>query len=89
MPGGRRVLAQLRRGNPAVQPRHHDVQRDHVGLDLGHLFQAIVPVHGCYHVKSLKREIDGDELPDDFVVIDNQHTAKSLGHGARLSALAQ
>ena len=45
-------------------------------------------VDGCYHLKSLKREIDGDELPDDFVIIDNQHAAKSLGHGARLSAPA-
>ena len=50
------------------------------GLDLGHLVQAVAAVDGREHLEALQGQVDRDELPDDLVIVDNQHAAESLCH---------
>src|SRR5262249_50298449 len=80
------VVTQLDRRHPAVEPGHHDVERDHIGVDVAYLVQAILSVDGGRHVEPLQLKVHGDELPNHLVVLDAQHT--SQGHGRQASGSA-
>jgi len=82
---GLRVAPQQARGHPAVQPRHHDVERDHVGVDRGHLVQAVLAVHRGCDVEPFEGQIDGDELTDHLIVVHHEHASESLRHGREVS----
>src|SRR5262249_11365039 len=57
------------------------VERDDIGLDVANPVQAVLPVDGGEDLKALEGQVDGDQLPDDLIVIDNQHPPESLCHG--------
>jgi hypothetical protein len=44
-----------------------------------------VPVDGGGDIKSLKGEVDGDELTDHLIVVHDQHSSQSLRHGREVS----
>jgi hypothetical protein len=46
-----------------------------------HLVQAVLPVDGGGDVEPLKGEVDGDELTDHLIVVNDQHSSQSLRHG--------
>ena len=72
--------AQLHRRLPAVQPRHHHVQRDDVRVDFRHLVQAVLPVHRRLHLEPLELEVYRDQPPDHLVVVHDEHPSQSVRH---------
>ena len=85
---GLRCPAQLDGGLPAVEPRHHDIQRDNVRRDRLHLVKAVLAVDRGVHVEPLEGEIHRDKLADHLVVVHDEHAPQTLRHAARLPCLA-
>jgi hypothetical protein len=52
------VGAQLGGSVPAVEARHHDVERDHVGLERDRLGERILAVVRCVPSRALELQID-------------------------------
>ena len=82
---GVRVVPQPARRLPAVEPRHHDVERDDGRGDLLHPVQAVLPVDGGRDLEALELQVDGDQLPDDVVVVHHEDPAEAR-HPRRLAA---
>ena len=78
-----RVLAEALGGFPAVQARHHDVQRDDVWLNVFHFVESVLPVDGGEHLEAFELEVDRDQLSDDIVVVYDEHSPRT-SHEARL-----
>jgi hypothetical protein len=74
MPGPS-VGTQASGGPQTVEAGHHDVEGDHVGLDLVHDVQTLGTISRGHDLEALQLEIDPDQLPNDLVVVHNKHTA--------------
>src|SRR6266568_897181 len=79
------VAPEQARGHPAIQPGHHDVEGDHVGIDRGHLVQAVLAVHRGRDVEPFQGQVDGYELTNHLIVVHHEHASQSLRHGREVS----
>src|SRR4051812_7349504 len=79
------VFADPSGGLPAVEPRHHHVQGDDIRCDVLDLVEAVLAVVRRMDVEAFELEVDGDELPDHFVVIDNKDPSRACAHRWRLA----
>jgi|GEM_PF-1895865 len=75
--GRLRVGAQPAGRLPAVEPGHHDVERDDGGVDALDLVEAVLAVDGGRDLEALELEVDGDQLTDDVVVIDHEDASEA------------
>ena len=50
------------------------------------LLQGVQAVDRLHDLEALELEVDGDQLPDDVAVVDDQHAAQDVAHARRLTA---
>lgn len=81
---GPRIGAKPSRSPQPVEPRHHDIERDHIGLHLMHDVQTLGTVGGGHDLETLQLEVDPDQLPDDLVVVHNKHPTERAWHNSRV-----
>lgn len=84
---GCRVVPEPPRCGPAVHARHHHIDGDDVRGHLGNLVEAVLAIHGGFHLEAFKLEVHRNEPADDFVIVDDEHPARSIAHEGRLADL--
>ena len=67
------VVLDQRAGLIAVQPRHHDVDEDDVGLMVGDLRERIEPVDRREHFAAFLGQQRFRRPADGLAVVDDQH----------------
>jgi len=67
------VVEQVLRDAPTVEPRHHHVEQDDVGMFTPRLVEPARPVGGLEHLHPLRLEVDAAEQPDRRLVVDDEH----------------
>lgn len=72
---GPRIVPQESGGPQTVEAWHHDIEGDDIGTDPMHNLQALGTISRGHDLEALQLEIDPDQLPDDPVVVDNEHPA--------------
>ncbi len=78
------VAAQPSGGTQPVQPRHDDIEGDHIGLNLVNDIQTLGTIGRGHDLETLQLEIDPDQLPDDLVVVHNKHPTRRAWHNSRV-----
>src|ERR671931_2037667 len=63
---------------PTVEPGHHHVEEDHVGLLRPRLLEAARAVGGFEDVHPLGLEVDPAQKPDRGLVVDHEHLCHPL-----------
>ena len=71
------VVEQLLGDLPAVEPRHHHVEQDHVGQLARAPLDAARPVGGLDHLHPLRLEVHAAEQPDRRLVVDDEHARRA------------
>ena len=72
---GPRVGAQPGGGAQPVEAGHHHIESDHIGTHAMYDIQTLGTIGRGHDLEALQLEIDPDQLPNDPVVIDNEHSA--------------
>src|SRR5207237_4343756 len=83
-PARRRLDEELLGDPPAVEPRHHHVEEDHVGRVRARLLETARAVGRLEDLHSLRLEIDPAQQPDRRLVVDYENLRHRL---ARTPAL--
>ena len=78
------IATQPSGGTQPVQPRHHDIEGDHIGLNLVNDIQTLGTIGRGHDLETLQLEIDPDQLPDDLVVVHNKHPTRRAWHNSRV-----
>jgi hypothetical protein len=81
------VVLDQRAGLVAVEPRHHDVHEDDVGLVVGDLGEGIEAVHGREHLAALLRQQGLGGAADGLAVVDDETLRPSSLDWAAVSNL--
>lgn len=72
---GPRIGPQPGGGAQPVETGHDDIERDDIGTDAMHDIQTLGTIGRGHDLEALQLEIDPDQLPNDPVVVDNEHPA--------------
>ena len=72
---GPRIITKPSGGAQPVEAGHDDIEGDDIGQDAMHDLQALGTIGRGHDLEALQLEVDPDQLPDDPVVVDNEHTA--------------
>ena len=67
------VLLELPHDGNAVELRHHDIEQHKIGLELAHLGERILAIHGGHKLVSLRGKSHPQQLHIRGIVIDNQN----------------
>lgn len=62
-------------GAEPVEAGHHDIEGDHIGADAMHDIQTLGTIGRGHDLEALQLKVDPDQLPNDPVVVDNEHSA--------------
>jgi hypothetical protein len=68
---------------PAVDLRHHHVEEDQVGRLGLEGRKPFVGASGLAHGEAVHLQVDADELPDPWIVVDDQHERSRPGPRGR------